>query len=108
MNGPAARQPAGRRRVREHAASADRRLRHHQARHLHADFAGCSQRHGGFHTLKAGYGFQHVVNDINTYYPGGFVQINWGGSFVFGERGKGHLRLLYEVNDHAGLPTRPA
>ncbi|MEZ5415939.1 MAG: TonB-dependent receptor [Vicinamibacterales bacterium] len=55
---------------------------------------------GGFHTLKAGYGFQHVVNDINSYYPGGFVQITWGGSFVFGgvNRGKGTYGF-YEVND---------
>jgi outer membrane receptor protein involved in Fe transport len=57
-------------------------------------------RAGGFHTVKAGYGFQHVVNDINTYYPGGFVQINWGGSFIFGgvNRGTGTYGY-YEVND---------
>jgi hypothetical protein len=57
-------------------------------------------RGGGYHTVKAGYGFQHVVNDINTYYPGGFVQINWGGSFVFGgvNRGTGTYGY-YEVND---------
>ncbi len=56
---------------------------------------------GGFHMLKGGYGFQHVVNDINTYYPGGFVQINWGpGGFVFGgvNRGVGTYGY-YEVND---------
>ena len=56
---------------------------------------------GGFHTLKGGYGFQHVVNDINTAYPGGFVQINWGPSaFVFGgvNRGTG-VYGYYEVND---------
>src|SRR5262249_22713480 len=28
---------------------------------------------GGSHSLKAGYGLQHMVNDINTYYPGGYV-----------------------------------
>ena len=55
---------------------------------------------GGFHTLKGGYGFQHVVNDINTYYPGGYVQITWGGSFVFNgvNRGSGTYGY-YEVND---------
>ena len=56
---------------------------------------------GGFHTLKSGYGFQHVVNDINTYYPGGYTQINWGpGGFVFGgvNRGVGTYGY-YEVND---------
>ena len=40
---------------------------------------------GGLHTLKGGYGFQHVVNDIDLAYPGGYVQINWGpAGFVFG------------------------
>jgi hypothetical protein len=54
----------------------------------------------GSHNLKGGYGFQHVVNDINTYYPGGYVQINWGGGFVFGgvNRGAGTYGY-YEVND---------
>jgi hypothetical protein len=54
----------------------------------------------GYHTVKSGYGFQHVVNDINSYYPGGFTQINWGGSFVFGgvNRGTGTYGF-YEVND---------
>ena len=55
---------------------------------------------GGFHTLKGGYGYQRVRNDINSFYPGGFVQINWGGSFVFGgvNRGTGTYGY-YEVND---------
>jgi outer membrane receptor protein involved in Fe transport len=56
---------------------------------------------GGFHTVRGGYGFQHVVNDINTGYPGGFVQITWGSSgFVFGgvNRGTGTYGF-YEVND---------
>lgn len=54
----------------------------------------------GFHTVKGGYGFQHVVNDIDLHYPGGYVQINWGGSFVFGgvNRGTGTYGY-YEVND---------
>ena len=56
---------------------------------------------GGFHTVKGGYGFQHVVNDINSFYPGGFVQITWGTApFVFG--GVSHpagAYGYYEVND---------
>jgi hypothetical protein len=56
---------------------------------------------GGFHTVKGGYGFQLVVNDINSFYPGGFVQITWGTSpFVFG--GVSHpagAYGYYEVND---------
>jgi len=55
---------------------------------------------GGFHTLKGGYGFQHVVNDINSFYPGGYVLINWGTSFQFGgvNRGQGTYGY-YEVDD---------
>ena len=56
---------------------------------------------GGFHTVKGGYGFQHVVNDIDSHYPGGFVQINWGPApFTFGgvSRGPG-VYGWYEVND---------
>ena len=37
----------------------------------------------GLHTLKGGYGFQHVVNDINTFYPGGYVFLFWDSSFAF-------------------------
>ena len=55
---------------------------------------------GGYHSLKGGYGFQHVVNDINTYYPGGYVEITWGSPFVFGgvTRGQGTYGF-YQVND---------
>jgi hypothetical protein len=55
----------------------------------------------GYHTLKAGYGLQHVNNDIDLAYPGGWVGINWGpGGFVFGgvNRGVGTYGF-YEVND---------
>ena len=57
-------------------------------------------RGGGYHTIKGGYGFQHVVNDINNNYPGGFVEINWGGPFTFGgvNRGQG-IYGFYQVND---------
>jgi hypothetical protein len=36
----------------------------------------------GFHTFKAGYGFRHVNNDINSFYPGGYVFLYWGGTFT--------------------------
>jgi len=32
---------------------------------------------GGTHQLKAGYGFQHQVNDVENAYPGGYVYIYW-------------------------------
>jgi hypothetical protein len=38
----------------------------------------------GSHSLRAGYGFQHVINDINSYYPGGYVDLLFGRSFTFG------------------------
>ena len=54
---------------------------------------------GGLHTFKAGYGFQHVENDINSYYPGGYVSIFWDRSFTFGgQTGRGTYGY-YEVND---------
>ena len=55
---------------------------------------------GGFHTFKAGYGYQHVTNDINSYYPGGYVDIYWDLPFVFGgvNRGRGAYGY-YVVND---------
>ncbi|HTM02790.1 MAG TPA: TonB-dependent receptor [Vicinamibacterales bacterium] len=57
----------------------------------------------GFHTFKAGYGFQHVVNDIDTFYPGGYVFLWWGQTFtsVDGQiynGGRGTYGY-YEVND---------
>ncbi len=54
----------------------------------------------GYHTIKGGYGFQHVVNDINNYYPGGFVEITWDSSFTFNgvNRGRGAYGY-YAVND---------
>jgi hypothetical protein len=54
----------------------------------------------GLHTFKAGYGYQHVENDINSFYPGGYVNIFWDRSFPFGgvDRGRG-VYGYYEVND---------
>jgi outer membrane receptor protein involved in Fe transport len=57
-------------------------------------------RGGGYHTVKGGYGFQHVVNDIDLAYPGGYVEINWDSTFTFGgvPRGRGQYGY-YVVND---------
>jgi hypothetical protein len=54
----------------------------------------------GVHTLKAGYGFQRTTNDINSFYPGGYVFIFWDRPFTFGgeNRGRGTYGY-YEVND---------
>ncbi|MGE3841816.1 MAG: TonB-dependent receptor [Vicinamibacterales bacterium] len=53
----------------------------------------------GTHALKAGYGFQHTVNDIFSYYPGGYVNIFWNSAFTFGgQTGRGTYGY-YEVND---------
>jgi len=55
---------------------------------------------GGLHTLKGGYGFQHVVNDINSFYPGGYVFIFWDRPFTFGGATQGRGTYgYYEVND---------
>ena len=56
----------------------------------------------GYHTLKAGYGFQHTVNDINSFYPGGYTEIFWDRSFTFNgvTTGRG-LYGYYAANDRA-------
>jgi len=54
---------------------------------------------GGFHTLKGGYGYQHTVNDIDSHYPGGYVNIFWGSSFTFGGQTGTGTYGYYEVND---------
>ncbi len=55
---------------------------------------------GGLHTLKGGYGIQHVVNDINSYYPGGYTFLFWNTSFAFGGQTLGRGTYgYYEVND---------
>lgn len=54
---------------------------------------------GGTHAIQAGYGFQRTTNDINTFYPGGYVNIFWGSTFTFsGQSGTGTYGY-YEVND---------
>jgi hypothetical protein len=54
----------------------------------------------GTHTLKGGWGFQHTVNDINSFYPGGYVFVFWDRSFTFGGQNRGRGTYgYYEVND---------
>ncbi|PWT84582.1 MAG: hypothetical protein C5B57_04525, partial [Blastocatellia bacterium] len=36
----------------------------------------------GSHLIKGGFGVRHTVNDVNLYYPGGYVLLNWGNSFT--------------------------
>ena len=36
----------------------------------------------GTHRVKAGYGYQHVVNDVDSAYPGGYVDLYWGRTFT--------------------------
>ena len=63
---------------------------------------------GGYHTLKGGYGFQHTVNDINSFYPGGYVNIFWGSAFTFGGQ-TGHAAPTATTRSTiAASPTRPA
>jgi|SoiMethySBSTD1v2_1073268.scaffolds.fasta_scaffold03972_12 carboxypeptidase family protein/TonB-dependent receptor-like protein len=54
----------------------------------------------GFHSLKGGYGYQHFSNDINAFYPGGYIDIFWDQSFTFSSvnRGRG-VYGYYTVND---------
>lgn len=54
----------------------------------------------GFHTLKGGYGFQRTVNEIDSFYPGGYINITWGGAFTFGGQNLGGGTYgFYDVND---------
>ena len=45
---------------------------------------------GGAHYLKGGFGVRHTTNDVSNAYPGGFVLLNWGSTFVnqFIDRGR--------------------
>ena len=54
----------------------------------------------GPHDLKAGYGIERTTNDVNRFYPGGYVLIWWDRSFrgVSGVPDRGPYGY-YEVND---------
>ena len=54
----------------------------------------------GSHLLKGGVGLRHTTNEVNSTYPGGYVLLNWGTSFLnnSGQTGTGTYGY-YEVND---------
>ncbi len=54
----------------------------------------------GSHLLKGGVGVRHTTNEVDSTYPGGYVLLNWGTSFVnnSGQTGTGTYGY-YEVND---------
>ena len=60
---------------------------------------------GGWHTLKGGFGFQHTINDVNSLYPGGYIDIFWGSSNLLAVPGQTTLATdrgafgYYAVND---------
>ena len=45
-------------------------------RTFNADYNHTFQR-AGWHTLKGGAGYQHIENDVDSLYPGGYVLIFW-------------------------------
>ena len=61
----------------------------------------------GSHLLKGGFGVRHTTNDVDSAYPGGYVLLNWGTSFVnnSGVTGTGTYGY-YEVNDRGTRGTR--
>jgi hypothetical protein len=60
----------------------------------------------GSHLLKGGVGVRHTTNEVDSTYPGGYVLLNWGTSFVNnrGETGTGTYGY-YEVNDRGTRGT---
>ena len=66
---------------------------------LNADYSH-SFNAGGLHSFKGGFGYQHTENDVNSYYPGGYVFLFWDRSFTFGGQNLGRGQYgYYEVND---------
>ena len=51
----------------------------------------------GRHTVKGGASYQHLRNDINSLYPGGYVDIFWGIPAILPGQApdQGHLRVLH-------------
>ncbi|RPI52705.1 MAG: TonB-dependent receptor, partial [Acidobacteria bacterium] len=55
---------------------------------------------GGWHTLKGGVGFQHITNDVNSLYPGGYVYVFWDRSTnLAGQTPDRGTYGYYEVNN---------
>jgi hypothetical protein len=54
----------------------------------------------GWHTLKGGFGYQHTLNDVNSLYPGGYVDIFWGSTLqLAGQANDRGAYGYYAVND---------
>jgi hypothetical protein len=55
----------------------------------------------GSHLMKAGLGYQHVMNDVQSRYPGGYVLLNWGATLApaSGRTGGTGTYGYYEVDD---------
>jgi hypothetical protein len=62
----------------------------------------------GSHTLKGGFGFQHTVNEAEQAYPGGYVNIYWDSTFVFGGTSGRGTYGYYEVNNRGVQGTAGA
>jgi hypothetical protein len=49
----------------------------------------------GRHRLKGGYGYQHVANEVNAAFPGGYVDLFWGRTFTSSVPGVGAGTGIY-------------
>ncbi len=66
----------------------------------------------GSHLVKAGVGYQHVRNEVDSRYPGGYVLLNWGSTFPAsasrpGSGGTGTYGY-YEVDDFGTIGSAGA
>ena len=64
----------------------------------------------GSHTLKGGYAVEKTVNDVNRFYPGGYVDVWWDSSFTSAATGVQDRGTYgyYEVNDFRTLGSAGA
>jgi hypothetical protein len=55
---------------------------------------------GGWHTLKGGLGYQRTINDVESRYPGGYVDVFWGSTLALGGQANDRGAYgYYAVND---------
>ncbi len=56
---------------------------------------------GGWHTLKGGFGYQRTINDVESRYPGGYVDVFWGSTLALaGQANDRGAYGYYAVNDN--------
>ena len=60
----------------------------------------------GVHTIKAGFGYQHVSNDVDSFYPGGYIDIFWDRSFTFGGVTTGRGAYGYYVENDRRISNK--